>query len=70
MSKIWICCFREPIFSRISKGCQVLAKQSDELWHRAVVINVKEDLCQVKFEFNSTESEIPLHNILLLGNII
>ncbi|KAK6632406.1 hypothetical protein RUM44_007448 [Polyplax serrata] len=58
--------YREPIFSDLTTGSQVFAKQEDDLWYRAIVLSINGNNCIVKFESNSKQESIQLHNILPL----
>lgn len=62
--------FSEPDFSAIKMGSRVLAKQSNKLWHRAVVLRIPEtekDDYTVKFEASGTILELGLHDLFPLS---
>ncbi|XP_076756222.1 zinc finger CCCH-type with G patch domain-containing protein [Xylocopa sonorina] len=63
--------YREPDFQNIKMGSRVLAKQSNQLWHRCVVLKMPEkegDLYRVKFEANGNITEVFLPDLLPLGD--
>ena len=58
--------FTEPNFELVTIGSKVLAKKSDNLWHRATVKHVHEGKCIVKFDLNSNNMELELADVLPL----
>lgn len=52
-------------------GSRVLAKQRNKLWHRSVILKApddKNDEYEVKFEASGNVAEVPIDDILPLGN--
>ncbi|XP_012269744.2 zinc finger CCCH-type with G patch domain-containing protein isoform X1 [Athalia rosae] len=63
--------YSEPDFATIKMGSRVLAKQKNQIWHRAVVLKVpeiKQDDYRVKFESSGTILELSLHDLLPLSD--
>ncbi|XP_046417487.1 zinc finger CCCH-type with G patch domain-containing protein [Neodiprion fabricii] len=63
--------YSEPDFSSIKMGTRVLAKQKNQLWHRAVVLQLPkggENECRVKFEASGTILELRLHDVFPLND--
>ncbi|CAG9772569.1 unnamed protein product [Ceutorhynchus assimilis] len=47
----------EPQFEKLTKGSEVLAKQSDNLWYRGKISQISKGKCLVKFESKNVENE-------------
>ncbi|XP_017884031.1 zinc finger CCCH-type with G patch domain-containing protein [Ceratina calcarata] len=63
--------YREPDFQSIKMGSRVLAKHTNQLWHRSVVLKMPEkegDVFRIKFESNGNIAEIFLQDLLPLGD--
>lgn len=58
----------EPKFDSLTKGSRVLAKRSNNLWHRAIIRQIYDDKCLVTFESNKKSVELALENIFPLDN--
>lgn len=58
----------EPKFEALTIGSKVLAKNSDNLWYRAVVKRMDDAKCTVNFESNRKDTEVQLHDVLPLEN--
>lgn len=56
----------EPNFEFIQVGSKVLAKNSDKLWYRASIKRLMNQKCIVKFESNTKDMELDLHDVLPL----
>nr|CAH7713695.1 unnamed protein product [Callosobruchus chinensis] len=57
----------DPQFDLLEIGSNVLAKQENNLWHRAVVKHLFDDKCLVRFESNSYDIEVNLEHLFPLG---
>lgn len=63
--------YREPDFSSIKMGSRVLAKQTNKLWHRCVILKVpnkSEDPYRVKFEASGKIAEVLVQDLLPLDD--
>ncbi|KAJ8976943.1 hypothetical protein NQ317_010139 [Molorchus minor] len=58
----------EPKFDLLTRGSVVLAKRSDNLWYRAIVVKIYENKCLVKFESNRKQEEVVLEHIFPLSD--
>ncbi|XP_069676866.1 zinc finger CCCH-type with G patch domain-containing protein isoform X2 [Periplaneta americana] len=59
--------YKEPDFSAVRPGIQVLVKSDDSLWHRAVVLTLSsKNKCEVKLESSRKMMEVDLSSILPL----
>ncbi|CAH1119055.1 unnamed protein product [Phaedon cochleariae] len=58
----------EPRFENLTTGSIVLAKQTDNLWYRAIVKEIYEDKCLVKFESDKKQIEVNLEETFPLNS--
>lgn len=58
----------EPKFDQLCIGSCVLAKQSNNLWYRAIVKQIYDDKCLVRLESNRKDLEVKLEHIFPLDN--
>ncbi|KAF6205693.1 hypothetical protein GE061_019866 [Apolygus lucorum] len=59
--------FKEPNFSKLKKGCRVLAKVGDSrIWQPKTVEEITDETCLVKHEKSFVA--VPVHNVLPLGD--
>ncbi|KAK7869320.1 hypothetical protein R5R35_012883 [Gryllus longicercus] len=59
--------YRDPDFSIVQPGKGILAKSSDNLWYRAIVLSSPENnKCAVKFESSGKKCEVNLHDTIPL----
>lgn len=58
----------EPNFDQLSIGSPVLAKQQDNLWHRAIIKKIYDNKCEVKFECSKKNDEVLLEYVFPLDN--
>lgn len=59
--------YNKPNFALLNNDKQiVLAKQSDNIWYKGVVLssNFTEKTCQIRFEHNKQESTCDFHDLL------
>nr|CAI5849815.1 unnamed protein product [Callosobruchus analis] len=56
----------EPQFDLLETGSNVLAKQENNLWHRAVIKYLFDDKCLVRFESNAHDLEVKLEHVFPL----
>lgn len=62
--------YSEPQFDILKVGCQVLAKQNNNLWYRGTVKKMLGDTCIVKFDTNNKELEVSLHETYPLNDTV
>lgn len=56
----------EPDFEKLKINSRVLAKNKDNLWHRAVVVKIGRNNCNVRYESSKKEESVDLKDILPL----
>lgn len=56
----------EPDFEKLKVNSRVLAKNKDNLWHRAVVLKMGRNKCNIKYESSKKEESVDLKDILPL----
>ncbi|CAH1983273.1 unnamed protein product [Acanthoscelides obtectus] len=57
----------DPQFDLLEIGSSVLAKQENNLWHRALIKHLFDDKCLVRFESNTHDIEVKLEHVFPLG---
>ncbi|OXU26919.1 hypothetical protein TSAR_000362 [Trichomalopsis sarcophagae] len=63
--------YKEPDFSSIKMGSRVLAKQTNKLWHRCVILKTPDDKnneYEVKFEASGKVTEVGIDDLLPLDD--
>ncbi|BFZ20383.1 hypothetical protein BsWGS_23422 [Bradybaena similaris] len=61
--------FEEPDHSKIIEGCRCLAKNTDDVWHPATVIDVCDDhLVNVRFDSHQQECTVQVEHIVPLDD--